>query len=218
MAEQPPKRQPRYASIPLAVIAYGFFALGVGINIWNAWTAGPLANIILPAAMGVLAEAVMFFLPVRTMSLPLTGKLLAWAFLAFVAAFALTNSLRMASIVSADQAAARADRQTEGVKTADQALEVARARRDEACGRGLGKTVACQSRQAEVAKLETKQAQASNKVAAQAKPESTDFAKLVAWLSNGTLHPGAEDFDMLWLFFRTLLPQVGGLVLMLARR
>jgi len=32
------------------------------------------------------------------------------------------------------------------------------------------------------------------------------------------LKPGADDFDMLWLFFRTLLPQVGGLVLMLARR
>jgi hypothetical protein len=165
---------------------------------------------------GVLAEAVMFFLPVRTMSLPLIGKLLAWAFLAFVATFALTNSLRMASIVSADQAAARVDRQTEGVRTADQALEVARAKRDEACGRGLGKTVACQSRQAEVAKLEAKQTQATNKVTAQAKPESTDFAKLVAWVSMGAISPGAEDFDMLGLLFRTLLPQVGGLVLLLA--
>jgi len=29
----------------------------------------------------------------------------------------------------------------------------------------------------------------------------------VAWLSNGTLKP-RDDFDMLWLFFRTLLPQV----------
>jgi hypothetical protein len=145
--------------------------------------------VLLPAAMGVLAEAVMFFLPERTISLPLTGKLLAWVFLAFVAAFALTNSLRMASIVSADQAAARADRQTEGVRTADQALEAARGKRDEACGRGLGKTVACQSRQAEVSKLETKQTQATIKVAAQAKPESTDFAKLVAWLSNGHLAP-----------------------------
>jgi hypothetical protein len=217
-AEQPPKRQPRYASIPLAVIAYGFFALGVSINIWNAWNAGPIANIILPAAMGVLAEAVMFFLPERTLSLPWAGKLLAWAFLAFVAAFALTNSLRMASIVSADQAAARADRQTEGVKTADLALEAARAKRDEACGRGLGKTVACQSRQAEVTKLEAKQTLATTKVIAQARPESADFAKLVAWVSNGALHPGADDFDMLWLFFRTFLPQVGGLVLMLARR
>src|SRR5262249_14899357 len=82
------ERHPRYASIPLAVIAYWFFALGVSINIWNAMTGGPIANMILPAAMGVLAEAVMFFLPVRTLSLPLTGKLLAWTFLAFVAAFA----------------------------------------------------------------------------------------------------------------------------------
>jgi hypothetical protein len=163
----------------------------------------------------------MFFLPERTISLPLVGKVLAWlawVFLAFVATFALTNSLRMASIVSADQATARADRQTEGVRTADQALEAARAKRDEACGRGLGKTVACGSRQAEVAKLEAKQAQATSRVAAQARPESADFARLVTWVSNGHLHPGADDFDMLWLFFRTLLPQVGGFVLMLARR
>jgi hypothetical protein len=34
----------------------------------------------------------------------------------------------------------------------------------------------------------------------------------------GALRPGVDDFDMLWLLFRTFLPQVGGLVLMLARR
>src|SRR5258705_9313815 len=185
--KQTVERAPRYASLPLAVIAYGFFALGLGINIWNAWTGGPIVNVILPAAMGVLTESVMFFLPERTISLPLIGKLLAWVFLAFVAAFALTNSLRMANIVSAHQAAARADGQTQGLRTADQALEAARAKRDEACGRGLGKTVACQSRPAEVAQLEAKQTQATNKVAADAKPEGADFAKLVAWLSNGAL-------------------------------
>jgi len=211
-------RQPRYASIPLAVIAYGFFLLGVGINIWNAWSGGPIGNVLLPAAMGVLAESVMFFGPERTISLPLIGKVLAWCFLLFVMAFALTNSLRMASIISADQAAARADRQTEGVRAADQALDAARAKRDEACGRGLGKTVACQLRQAEVTKLEAKQTLATLKVTAQAKPESADFAKLVAWASMGTVQPTVRDFDMLWLLFRTLLPQVGGLVLMLARR
>jgi hypothetical protein len=160
----------------------------------------------------------MFLLPERTISRPLAGKLLAWAFLAFVAAFALTNSLRMASIIAADQATARADRQTVGVKAADQALDAARAKRDEACGRGLGKTVACKLRQDEVTKLEGRQDQATAKVAAQAKPEAGDFAKLVAWLSNGALRAGADDFDMLWLFFRTLLPQVGGFVLMLAKR
>jgi hypothetical protein len=54
------------------------------------------------------------------------------------------------------------------------------------------------------------------KLLAQAKPESTDFAKLVTWLSRGAIQPGADDFSMLWLLFRTFLPQVGGLVLMLA--
>jgi hypothetical protein len=66
--------------------------------------------------------------------------------------------------------------------------------------------------------IEAKRAQATSKVAAHAKPESADFAKLVAWLSIGAVRPSADDFDMVWLFFRTLLPQVGGLVLMLARR
>jgi hypothetical protein len=56
------------------------------------------------------------------------------------------------------------------------------------------------------------------KVAAQAKPESADFADLVAWASRGTVRLTVKDFDMLCLFLRTLLPQVGGLVLMLARR
>jgi hypothetical protein len=198
---RPAERQPRYASIPLAVVAYGFFGVGIGINIWNAWTGGPLVNMILPAAMGVLAESVMFFLPERTLSLPLIGKILAWLFLAFVTAFALTNSLRMASVISADQAMARADRQTVGTEGADSKLDKAMAARDQACARGLGKTVACQSRQVEVTKLEGKQTQATNKVASQAKPESADFARLVKWVSFGHLEPKGDDFDMLWLLF-----------------
>jgi hypothetical protein len=52
----------------------------------------------------------------------------------------------------------------------------------------------------------------------QAKPESTDFAKLVTWVSRGAVQPGVDDFAMLRLLFRTFLPQVGGLVLMLAQR
>jgi hypothetical protein len=95
----------------------------------------------LPAALGVLAEAVMFFLPAWAMTLPRGRQVLALVLLVFVSAFALTNSLRMASIIASDQATARADRQTEGVQTADRALETARAKREEACGRGLGKTV-----------------------------------------------------------------------------
>jgi hypothetical protein len=172
----------------------------------------------LPAALGVLAEAVVFFLPAWTLTLPIGRQVLAWALFAFISAFALTNSLRMASIIAADQAAARADRQTEGVRTADHALDVARSKRDEACGPGHAKSVACRIRQAEVTKLEAEQTQATAKVVAQARPESSDFARLVAWVSRSAIQPGADDFAMLWLLFRTFLPQAGGLILMLAQR
>lgn len=208
----------RLVNWPLIIIAFGFFGLGVGINIWNAWSGGSLADVALPATMGILAEAVMFFLPAWAMTLSPVRQVIALVLLVFVSAFALTNSLRMASIIAADQATARADRRTEGVQTADKALEAARARRDEACGRGLGKTFACQARQTEVLRLEAKQSQAVIKVASQARPESGDFAKLVSWISRGAIQPGADDFAMLWLLFRTFLPQVGGIVLMLARR
>jgi hypothetical protein len=210
-----PSRRTNYA---LVVIAYGFFSLGIGINVWNAMIGGALADVALPAALGVLAEAVVFFLPAWALTLPVGRQVLAWALFAFISVFALTNSLRMASIIAADQATARADRQTEGVRTADHALDVARTRRDEACGRGLGKTVACKVRQAEVTKLEANKTQAMAKVVAQARPESGDFAKLVTWVSRGTVQPGADDFTNLWLLFRTFLPQLGGLVLMLAQR
>jgi hypothetical protein len=208
-----PSRRTNYA---LVAIAYGFFLLGIGINIWNAATGGTLTDMALPAALGILAEAVVFFLPAWALTLPIGRQVLAWTLFLFVSVFALTNSLRMASIIAADQVTARADRQTEGVRMADHALEMARARRDEACGPGHGKSVACQTRQAEVAKLEGKQTQATAKVVTQARPESSDFAKLVTWLSRGAVQPGADDFAMLWLLLRTFLPQVGGLVLMLA--
>jgi hypothetical protein len=215
VADVTPSRRTNYA---LAAIAYGFFALGIGINVWNASSGGAIADMALPAALGVLAEAVVFFLPAWALTLPIGRQVLAWALFAFISVFALTNSLRMASITAADQMTTRADRQTEGVQTADHALDQARTKRDEACGPGHGKSVACKIRQAEVTKLEATQTQAAAKVVAQAKPESTDFAKLVAWVSRGAVQPGADDFSMLWLLFRTFLPQVGGLVLMLAQR
>jgi hypothetical protein len=174
-------------------------------------TGGTLTDMALPAVLGVQAEAVVFFLPAWALTLPIGRKVLAWALFAFMSVFALTNSLRMAGIIAVDQAPARAARQTQGVRTADHALEAARSKRDEACGRGLGKTVACKVRQSEVAKLEASQTQAAAKVVAQARPESSDFAKLVAWARRGTIQPGTDDFAMLWLLFRTFLPQVGGL-------
>jgi hypothetical protein len=82
----------------------------------------------------VLAEALVFFLPAWALTLPIGRQTLAWGLFAFISVFALTNSLRMASIIAADQATARADRQTEGVRTADHALDMARTKRDDRPG------------------------------------------------------------------------------------
>jgi hypothetical protein len=199
-------------------LAFGFFFLEIGINIWNAW-GGTFADMILPTTMGVLAAGVMFFLPSWAMTLPMLRKMFAWAMLVLlVFPFALTNSLRMASIISADVALARADRQTVGTEHAKTDLDKAKGARDQACGPGLGKSKACQDHRQEVTKAEGQPAEAQKKVAAVAKPESADFAKLIKWVTLGRLEPRADDFDMLWLLFRTLLPQIGGVVLMLARR
>jgi hypothetical protein len=76
--------------------------------------------------------------------------------------------------------------------------------------RGHGKTAASKTRQAEVTNLEANQIRSTAKVAALAKPESGDFVKLVTWVSRGAIEPGADDFSMLWLLFRTFLPQQEG--------
>jgi hypothetical protein len=60
----------------LAVIAYGFFALGIGIKVWNASTGGAVTDMALPAASGVLAEAVVFYLPAWALTLPIGRQVL----------------------------------------------------------------------------------------------------------------------------------------------
>ena len=212
-----PTVRARKSHWPLVLIAYGFALLGVGINIWNAWS-GDLAQTALPAAMGVLAEGVVFFLPAWTLTLPIGRRLLAWGVLAFVMGFALMNSLRMASVTAADTAMVRSDRQTAAIASANQRLEKVQAERDKVCIGGQGKSIACATRQAEVSRLERERNEAAAKVRAVARPDGADFAMLVAWATGGRLQPGPRDFDMFWLLFRTFLPSFGGIVLMLARR
>jgi hypothetical protein len=48
-------------------------------------------------------------------------------------------------------------------------------------------------------------------------PQTDAAIKIVAWLSFGALRPALEDFAMLRLMLLVLFPQVGGLLLMVAR-
>jgi hypothetical protein len=215
----PPRRRRRW-NYGLALIALGFLALSMAIQVWNARSPnGDWFDMAIPVAMGVLPELAMFFLPLTVMVIRnwlLKG--LAVVFLIGFFAYALTNSLRTASILSNDQATARADRQTTGVQTANKALTDARASSAAACRAGQGKSQACKDAQAAVKKEEAKQSKAATTVATTARPENADFSALVSWITRGAIVPGANDFAMLWLLFRTIIPQCGGFLLMLARR
>src|SRR5258707_13425890 len=118
--------------------------------------------------MGVLAEGVMFFLPAWAMTLPVLRRMLASAVLVLlVVPFAFTNSLRMASITSADVAMARADRQTGGIEGPQSDLDKNKAAPSQAFGKGPGKTVGCPTRPSGMAKPEGKQNHATAKRAPQ---------------------------------------------------
>jgi hypothetical protein len=213
------RHAPGPGSWQLILVAYGFFGLGIAINIWNArTTGGDLLSMAILVGQGVLVEAVLFYVPARLLTLKSWLKPVAIGVFTLFFMFAVVNSLRMASLIAADQTAARADRQTAGMQAAALAVEHARAQRDQACRKGQASSDACRSAKDDVAKLEKTQTAAAAKVEGAAKPENADFSALVTWLTRGTIKPGATDFSMIWLLLRTILPQIGGLVLLLAKR
>ena len=54
-------------------------------------------------------------------------------------------------------------------------------------------------------------------VAQTADPQTEATVKLVSWISAGAVRPTGADFGMLRLMLLALLPQLGGLLVMVAR-
>jgi hypothetical protein len=50
-----------------------------------------------------------------------------------------------------------------------------------------------------------------------ADPQTEAATRMVAWLSGGMVKATAEDFAMVRLFLLALLPQLGGVLLMIGR-
>jgi hypothetical protein len=48
-------------------------------------------------------------------------------------------------------------------------------------------------------------------------PQTQAAIRIVAWVSHGALQPSESDFAMLRLMLLVLLPQVGGVLLLVAR-
>jgi hypothetical protein len=89
------------------------------------------------------------------------------------------------------------------------------AARDRECKGGVGKF--CREREAAVAERRQILDSAMTSVGQTADPQTDAAIKVVSWVSRGTLRPATEDFIMLRLVLLALLPQIGGILLMVGR-
>jgi hypothetical protein len=129
--------------------------------------------------------------------------------------FAVTAGIGFASTNISDVTTARASRLTPAIAGAQAALTDAMAARDRECKSGVGKF--CREREAAVAERRQVLDSAVASVRQTADPQSDAAIKLVTWVSYGMLRPDREDFAMLRLVLLALLPQIGGILLLVGR-
>jgi len=208
------------ASYVLAGAALALAGVGLVINGWFARSLGSTeiaGGLFL--AIGVATDLVALVTPSCAAHLWGAGRrataLVAWAVWLMTFIFAVTAGLGFASVNIADVTLARASRPTVAVTIAQAALADAMAARDRECKGGVGKF--CREREAAVAERQQALDDAMHSVEQSADPQTDAAIRLVAWLSHGSLQPTANDFAMLRLVLLALLPQIGGILLMVAR-
>lgn len=204
----------------LTLAAFGLAAVGVTMNGWFAKSLGSsdIAGWLF-LAIGVAADAVALAVPAcaarlwraRQRGAAVTG----WLIWAATFAFAVTAGIGFASVNISDVTLARASRVTPAVTAAQAALADALVSRDRECTGGVGKF--CRAREDAVTERRRALDAATAAVQVTADPQIEAATKVAAWVSFGWLKPSSDDFAMLRLVLLALLPQVGGLLLMVAR-
>jgi hypothetical protein len=213
------------ASRPLApalltVAAFGLAGVGVTMNGWFARSLGSsdIAGWLF-LAIGVAADATAFAVPscaarlwqARQRGAALTG----WLVWAMTFAFAVTAGIGFASTNISDVTEARASRVTPAVTQARAELSDAMASRDRECAGGVGKV--CRQREDAVTARRQSLDDAMHAVGQTADPQTDAAIRVVAWLTGGLLRPTSNDFAMLRLVLLAILPQIGGVLLMVGR-
>ena len=208
------------ASIFLVAAAFALAGVGITTNGWFARSLGSSAVAgWLFLTIGVATDLVALVMPSCAAGLWHAGQrttsLVGWAVWAMTFAFAVTAGIGFASVNITDVAAARAGRVTPAVTAAQSALTDAMSARDRECGNGVGKF--CRERETAVAERRQILDTAIASVGKTADPQTDAAIKLVAWVTLGELRPSGEDFAMLRLVLLALLPQIGGILLMVSR-
>ena len=206
----------------ILLVAAAFALAGVGITT-NGWFARSLGSSDIAGwmflAIGVAADLAALVMPSCAAALWHTRQratsLAGWAVWAMTFAFAVTAGIGFASVNITDVTAARASRVTPAVTAAQSALSDAMLARDRECKNGVGKF--CREREAAVAERRQILDTAMASVGQTSDPQTDAAIKLVAWVTRGALRPSGDDFAMLRLVLLALLPQIGGILLMVGR-
>jgi hypothetical protein len=206
------------AALTTAALALG--AVGITINGWFARSLGAsdMAGWLF-LAVGVAADLIALVMPSCSAGLWQAGQrataLVGWALWLVTFVFAVTAGLGFASTNIIDVTLGRASRVTPAVTTAQSALSDAMAARDRECRGGVGKF--CREREAVVAERRQILDSAMASVGQAADPQADAAIRLITWSSRGALRPAPEDFAMVRLILLALLPQIGGILMMVGR-
>ncbi len=189
----------------------------------NAWFARSLGSTDMAGylflAVGMAADIAALALPsvaarhwqARQRTTAATGWLV-WL-MTFV--FAVTAGIGFASVNITDVALRRSSRITPAVTAAQLALGDGMAARDRECRGGVGRF--CRDREQAVIDLRKVLDSAMASVASTADPQTQAATRIVAWATMSRVQPTENDFAMLRLALLALLPQIGGVLLMVAR-
>ena len=217
-----PVRRPRRHIGPVLLSTAALALAGVGIAM-NGWFARSLGSSDIAGwlflAVGVAADLVALVMPSTAAGLWQAGQrataLVGWAAWAMTFVFAVTAGIGFASVNITDVTLARASRPTPAVAAAQATLADAMAARDRECVRGVGKF--CREREAAVNERRQAVDVAMRTVEHTADPQTEAAIRIAAWVSRGLLQPTSDDFAMLRLVLLALLPQIGGILLMVGR-
>lgn len=208
------------ASTVLTGTACGLAVVGVVMNGWFAHSLGStdIAGWLF-MAIGVAADLVALAVPTCAARLWRTHQRGAaaagWVIWLATFAFAVLAGIGFASVNVSDVTASRASRVTPAVTAAQASLTDAMAARDRECKGGVGKN--CRAREDAVTERRQALDAAMRAVEQSADPQTEAASRIVAWLSIGAVKPSGDDFAMLRLILLALLPQVGGILLMIGR-
>jgi hypothetical protein len=216
----PAERRSAAPIILLTVAALALAVVGMTMNGWFARSLGSTDTAgWLFLVIGVAADLVALVMPSCAAGLWQAGQrataLAGWAVWLMTFVFAVTAGIGFASVNIADATMARASRATPAVTTAQAALNDAMAARDRECKGGVGKF--CRERETAVSERRQAVDMAMRAVEHAADPQTEAATRIIAWASRGTLQPTGDDFAMLRLMLLALLPQIGGILLMVGR-